>query len=156
MARFTLQSRAVLGFRGFGLPASFLAHCPFSPRATIPELTREAVVKWYSETGMPRARGVAQAAELQKKLNGIMPQPSSGVVKWRHTFGNDWTGDPAIFFWVTLTDEASKKGNLSKATEDFRKVLCERIDFQDDWDLIPYFNFRSESEQAKLNDEVYA
>lgn len=116
----------------------------------------EAVVKWYSETGMPQARGVAQAAELQKKLNGIMPQPSLGVVKWRHTFGNDWTGDPAIFFWVTLTDEASKKGNLSNATEAFRKVLCEPIDFQNDWDLIPYFNFRSESEQAILNDEVYA
>ena len=105
---------------------------------------------------MPQARGVAHAAELQKKLNGIMPQPSPGVVKWRHTFGNDWTGDPAIFFWVTLTDEASKKDNLSKATEAFRKALSKRIDFQNEWDLIPYFNFRSESEQAILNDEVYA
>ncbi len=35
-------------------------------------------------------------------------------------------------------------------------MLCERIDFQNDWDLIPYFNFRSESEQAILNDKVYA
>jgi len=105
---------------------------------------------------MPRARGVTQAAELLKELNGIMPQPSLGVVKWRHTFGNDWAGDPAIFFWVTLTDEASKKDNLSKATEAFRNELYKRIDFQNDWDLIPYFNFRSESEQAILKDEVYA
>jgi hypothetical protein len=105
---------------------------------------------------MLRARGVTQAAELQKKLNGIMPQPSPGVVKWRHTFGNDWTGDPAIFFWVTLTDEASKKDNLSKATEAFRNEFGRRIDFQNDWDLIPYFNFRSESEQAILKGEVYA
>ena len=93
---------------------------------------------------------------MQKKLNGIMPQPSPGVVKWRHTFGNDWAGDPAIFFWVTLTDEASKKDNLPHTTEGFKKVLSERIDFQNDWDLIPYFSFRSESEQALLNDEVYA
>jgi hypothetical protein len=105
---------------------------------------------------MPQARGVAHAAELQKKLNGIMPQPSPGVVKWRHTFGNDWTGDPAIFFWVTLTDEASKKDNLLKATEAFMKALDEHIDFQNDWDLIPYFSFRSESEQAILKGEVYA
>jgi hypothetical protein len=105
---------------------------------------------------MLQARGVAQSAELQRKLNGIVPEPSSGVVKWRHTFDNDWTGDPSIFFWVTLTDEASKKGNLAKTTEAFEKALCERIDFQNDWDLIPYFNFRSESEQAILNDEVYA
>ena len=105
---------------------------------------------------MPLARGVAHAAELQKKLNGIMPQPSFGVVRWRHTFGNDWTGDPAIFFWVTLTDEASKKDNLLKAVDGFRKALEERIDFRNDWDLFPYFNFRSESEQARLKGEVYA
>ena len=111
---------------------------------------------WYSGIAMSRARGIAQAAELQKRLNGIMPQPSPGVVKWRHTFGNDWAGDPAIFFWVTLTDEASKKDQLSQTTEAFKKALSERIDFQNDWDLIPYFSFRSESEQALLNDEVYA
>jgi hypothetical protein len=105
---------------------------------------------------MPRARGVAQAAELQKKLNGIMPQPSPGVVKLRHTFDNDWTGDPAIFFWVTLTDETSKRDNLLKATDAFMKALHECIDFQNDWDLIPYFSFRSESEQAILKGEVYA
>src|ERR1039458_8278022 len=104
---------------------------------------------------MSRARGIAQAAELQKKLNGIMPQPSAGVARWRHTFGNDWAGDPAIFFWVTLTDEASKKDKLSQTTEGFKKVIGD-IDFQNDWDLIPYFNFRSESEQASLKDEVYA
>jgi|SRR5580658_2169642 hypothetical protein len=105
---------------------------------------------------MIQARGVAHAAELQKELNSILPQPSPGVVKWRHTFGNDWTGDPAIFFWVTLTDEASLKDNLLKATKSFRQVLYERIDFQNDWDLIPYFNFRSESEQAILKGEDYA
>ena len=153
MARFTFSRGPCDVSRGFGLPSNFFAHCCLS---TIRGTRREAVVRWYSETDMPRARGVAQAAELQKKLNGIVPQPSAGVVKWRHTFGNDWTGDPAIFFWVTLTDEASKKDNLPKATEAFRKVLDERIDFQNDWDLIPYFNFRSESEQAILNDEVYA
>jgi len=105
---------------------------------------------------MSRARGIAQAAELQKKLNSIMPQPSPGVVKWRHTFGNDWAGDPAIFFWVTLSDDASTKDKLSQTTEGFKRVFSESIDFQNDWDLIPYFNFRSESEQALLKDEVYA
>jgi len=106
---------------------------------------------------MPQlARGIAQAADLQKKLNGIMPQPIPCVVKWRHTFGNDWSGDPAIFFWVTLTDEASKKENLSGTTSAFNNLITGRVDFQNDWDLIPYFHFRSESEQAKLQDEVYA
>ena len=102
------------------------------------------------------ARGIAHPAELQAKFNGIMPQPIPGVVKWRYAFDNDWSGDPAIFFWVTLTDEASKKENLSKTTSAFTKLLTGRIDFQNDWDLIPYFHFRSESEQAKIQDEDYA
>ena len=102
------------------------------------------------------AKGIAHAADLQIKLNGIMPKPSPGVVKWRHTFDSDWSGDPAIFFWVTLTDDASKKANLSEATGAFTKAITDRIDFLNDWGLIPYFNFRSESEQAKLKDEVYA
>jgi hypothetical protein len=124
-----------------------------STRLLAPRLRQ---LKWYSGTVMSRARGIAQATELQRKLNGVMPQPSPGVVKWRHTFDNDWAGDQAIFFWVTLSDEASKKDQLLQTTEAFKKVLSERIDFQNDWDLIPYFNFRSESEQALLKDEVYA
>jgi hypothetical protein len=102
------------------------------------------------------AKGIAHAADLQIRLNGIMPTPSPGVMKWRHTFGSDWSGDPAIFFWVTLTDDASKKANLSKATAAFTKAITDHIDFLNDWGLIPYFHFRSESEQAKLKDEVYA
>jgi hypothetical protein len=101
------------------------------------------------------AKGVAHAADLRIELNGIMPSPSPGVVKWRYTFDSDWSGDPAIFFWVTLTDDASKKANLSKATAAFTKVITDRIDFRNDWDLFPYFHFRSESEQAKLKDPVY-
>ena len=105
---------------------------------------------------MPRARGFGQTVDLQERLNRIGTQPTPGVAKWRYTFGNDWAGDPAIFFWVTLTDEESRKDRLAPATEAFRKLISNQIDFQNDWDLIPYFSFRSESEQAVLNDEVYA
>lgn len=106
---------------------------------------------------MPQlARGIAHALELQKKLNGIPPRPTAGVLKWKAAFGNDWSGDWAIFFSVTLKDEASRKENLSGTTSAFIKFLTDRIDFQSDWDLIPYFNFRSASEQAKLKDEAYA
>ena len=99
--------------------------------------------------------GIAQAAELQKKLNTIMPQPAPGVVRWQHTFGTDWSGDPAIYFWVVLTDEASKKENLKKSTDGFTNVISQQADFLNDWGLIPYFHFRSESEQEVLQDEVY-
>jgi len=104
---------------------------------------------------MTRPFGILQAAELQKKLNGIMPRPTPGVVRWNPTFGTDWSGDQAIYFWVVLTDEASKKENLKKSTDGFMNAISQQVDLLNDWGLIPYFHFRSESEQAALQDEVY-
>ena len=105
---------------------------------------------------MPRlARGISQAAELVKKFNGLAHVRIPGVVKWRYTFDNDWSGDPAIFFWVTLTEEASESANRREAKDAFIATINNHVDLAGDWDLIPYYNFRSQSEQAELKDEVY-
>jgi hypothetical protein len=40
-------------------------------------------------------------------------------VKWRYTLENDWSGDPAIFFWVIVTDEASEPRNLRQVKAAF-------------------------------------
>jgi hypothetical protein len=109
----------------------------------------------HSYLVVTRHFGFSQASELQKKLNGILPQPALGVVRWHYTYGTDWSGEPAIYFWVVLTDDASKKQNLRKATDEFTNVISRQVDFLNDWGLIPYFHFRSESEQEVLQDEVY-
>jgi hypothetical protein len=101
------------------------------------------------------ARGIAQASELVKKFNQLAHVVIPGVVKWRYTFENDWSGDPAIFFWVIVTDEASKPQNLRHAKAAFIATINNHVDLPGEWGLIPYFNFRSRSEQAKLGDEVY-
>lgn len=108
------------------------------------------------ESKMPQlARGIAQAAELVKRFNGLDHVGIPGVVKWRYTLDNDWSGDPAIFFWVTLTDEASKPANLRTTKNGFIGAIGNHVDLPGNWDLFPYYNFRSQSEQAKLKDEVY-
>jgi hypothetical protein len=101
------------------------------------------------------ARGIAQPSELVKKFNQLAHLAIPGVVQWRYTFESDWSGDPAIFFWVTLTDEASKPQNLRQAKAAFIVTINKHADLPGEWGLIPYFNFRSRSEQAKLKDEVY-
>lgn len=90
-----------------------------------------------------------------KKFNSLQHISLPGIVKWRHTIDNDWSGDPAIFFWVLLTDNASKPENLRKTTAAFMNLINSKVDLRGDWGLIPYFNFRSVSEQAELKDEVY-
>jgi hypothetical protein len=58
-------------------------------------------------------------------------------------------------FWVILTDEASKSPNLRQAKAGFIATINNHVDLPNEFGLIPYFNFRSRSEQAKLKDEVY-
>jgi hypothetical protein len=101
------------------------------------------------------AGGIAQPSELVKELNQLAHVVIPGVVKWPYTFENDWSGDPAIFFWVILTDEASKPENLPRVTAAFIANIEKHVDLLGEWDYIPYFNFRSSSEQAELKDEVY-
>ena len=99
-------------------------------------------------------RGVAHPTELIKHLNALGPFPS-GVVNLRYTVENDWTGDPAIFFWITLSDEAAGRAVLSQTSRRIMDFITQRLDPAGQWGLIPYFNFRSQSEQAKLKEEVF-
>jgi hypothetical protein len=99
-------------------------------------------------------RGVAQPMELIKHVNALAPYPS-GIVNLRYTVENDWSGDPAIFFWITLSDEAARPAVLSRTSRHIMDFLTERLDPIGQWGLIPYFNFRSQSEQAILKEEVF-
>jgi hypothetical protein len=98
--------------------------------------------------------GIAQPTELIKHLNALAPFPP-GVVNFRYTVENDWSGDPAIFFWITLSDEAADRTTLSQTTRRIINFIRQQLDPAGKWGLIPYFNFRSQSEQAKLKEEVF-
>jgi hypothetical protein len=100
-------------------------------------------------------RGVAQPRELIKSLNSLLHVMPPAVVRWRFTFGNDWSGDPAIFFWITLSDKASNPRKLRQVTSAIVDTITKKIDPLNQWGLVPYFSFRSQSEQAELKEEVF-
>ena len=99
-------------------------------------------------------RGVAQPVEFIKHLNALSPFPS-GVVNLRYTIDNDWSGEPAIFFWITLSDEAARPEVLSQTSRRIMDFITQRLDPMGQWGLIPYFSFRSQSEQENLKEEVF-
>lgn len=100
-------------------------------------------------------RGIAQQTELQKSLSALGRSIPDAIVNWRYTIGEDWSGDPAIFFWITLSDEAAKRWNLQDASRQIIDLVSLRVDPFGQWGLIPYFSFRSQSEQASLREEVF-
>jgi hypothetical protein len=100
-------------------------------------------------------RGAAQPPELTAKLIALKSSMPPVVVHWRYTIDKDWSGDPALFFWVTLSNDAAKPENLAASTTAVHTAILQHIDPIHDWGLIPYFNFRSQSEQAALKEEVF-
>jgi hypothetical protein len=99
-------------------------------------------------------RGLAQPTELIKKLNALAPYPS-GVVNLHYTVDDDWSGDPAIFFYVTLSDDAARREVLHTNARRVEDLIRQHLAPIGQWGLIPYFYFRSQSEQEKLKEEVY-
>ncbi|HXB72365.1 MAG TPA: hypothetical protein VNY05_29270 [Candidatus Acidoferrales bacterium] len=67
------------------------------------------------------------------------------------TLDNDWMGQPAVFFMVILSDAASRRDQLLKVTNHVSSVIVQQVQPLEQWGVLPYFNFRSQSEQAKIN-----
>lgn len=96
-------------------------------------------------------------AQLKQRLNdaiGLLnPQE---VVRVAYTIGHDSTEDPAIFFRIVLSDEASCEVRLASVTDRVASSLINSIGPIENWGLTPYFSFRSISEQRMRNDPEWS
>jgi len=99
-------------------------------------------------------RGLAQPAEIDKQFKSLPPFPP-GVVKVRYTLEDDWTGEPVIFFWITLSDDAARDEVLHQTSRQVRDFITERLDPMAQWGLFPHFYVRSQSEQEQLKDPAF-
>ena len=76
------------------------------------------------------------------------------VVRIRYNLGEDWSGDPSVFFRVLVTDEITHSDGwrvLAGQVKD--RVLSETEAYE--LGLLPYFNYRTVSEQAELNEKAW-
>ena len=78
------------------------------------------------------------------------------VVSVIPTLGDDWSGEPAAFFMVILSDAASQRDQLLNVSKKASFAIEQQVQPLDEWGVLPYFNFRSQSEQAKLNEPALA
>jgi hypothetical protein len=97
---------------------------------------------------------VTKQAEINAAIHRVQQTVGPDVVRIRYEIGEDWSGQWAIFFRVVLTDDAAKSRLCDVAT----KVVWElsrQLDFPG-MGVFPYHNFRSESEQATLQEPAWA
>jgi len=90
-------------------------------------------------------------AAVQRAVHALAP----GVVRIRYDIGADWTGEPSIFFRIVLADETARKPRLSETAQMVALILMREVK-ADEQGLHAYFNFRSLSEQAQLNEPAWA
>jgi hypothetical protein len=92
-----------------------------------------------------------QLKEFEEIVQQTAKKFPADVVRIRHSFGEDWSGDPAIYFRIVLSDEASRRERLADTTRRIRSELTDDL-LLDESEYIPYFDFRSRAEQDKLKD----
>ena len=93
-------------------------------------------------------------AVKQQQINAAIATVQREMTPWvRHIgydIGQDWSGQWAIFFRVLLSDEAAQSMLKDVATRVVWRT-SERLDLPS-LGLFPYFDFRTESEQARIHE----
>lgn len=97
-----------------------------------------------------------QQTQFQSAVNRAGQQLGPDVVDLTFTLGNDWSGEPAVFFMVILSNAASRRDQLLRTTNQVSNGIVQMVQPLEQWGVLPYFNFRSEAEQAKINQRSLA
>lgn len=97
------------------------------------------------------------AVQKQPQINVAVSEVERDLAPWvkriRYSIDQDWAGEWAIFFRVLLSDDAAQRMLKDVASQVVWRT-SERLDFPD-LNLFPHFDFRSESEQARLHDPAW-
>jgi len=90
----------------------------------------------------------------QAQVDRIARDLAPDVVRIRLNISQDWSNDPAIYFRVILSDEASRGDRLADVAARVRSKLFDELRL-DELDHISYFRFRSQSEQSELREKAW-
>ena len=93
--------------------------------------------------------------EITAAVSEVERLMAPDVVHIRYDLRDDWSGDPAVFFRVLLSDEASEQRRLHEIARRVERNLESLLDFSA-MGYFAYYNFRTASEQAVLREETWA
>jgi hypothetical protein len=96
--------------------------------------------------------GLAKREEIAAAVERAARALAPDVVRVQYRFGEDWTGDPSIYFGIILSDHAaSQEERLGEISRRVQATLEDAVNVEE-LGLQSYSRFRSASEQANLKD----
>jgi hypothetical protein len=97
------------------------------------------------------------STEVEKEVDAFIKTLGPEVVRVRYNIGEDWMGDPALYFRVVLADSVAVDRQIFADTAArIKAAFFEQLQPLENWGLFPHFNFRSNAEQIALNDPKWA
>jgi hypothetical protein len=100
------------------------------------------------------ARAFAHQAQFIAAIAQVALPPQ--VLSVTPTLGTDWDGESAVFFDVILADNSVPRPQLLAFTKGISQAIIQEIRPLEEWGVLPYFNFLSQSEQAKMKEPASA
>ena len=93
--------------------------------------------------------------QITAAIAHVMKEMTPAVQRINYEVAQDWAGDWAIFFNVLLSDEASERDRLREVAPRILRLISHDLDIPSHG-MLPHIHFRSQSEQAELNDPAWA
>jgi hypothetical protein len=70
--------------------------------------------------------------------------------------GTDWGGEPAVFFELVLADGTFSSAQAGEFTRKISHEIIRQIRPLEDWGVLPYFDFPTQSEHARMAEPLRA
>jgi hypothetical protein len=100
------------------------------------------------------ARAFAQQAQFLTAIAHVPLPPE--VVSVKPTLGNDWDGEPAVFFRVIVADNAVPRPQLLEFTKKISQAIIQQIRPLEEWGVLPYFDFLTQGDAARIHEPTWA
>lgn len=104
---------------------------------------------------MQVAKAFVQQSQFLAAIADAARVLPSAVVSVTPSLGTDWNGESAVFFQIVLTDGMSRSQLLS-LTQQISRAIVQQVQPLEEWGVLPYFDFNTQSEQAEIQEPTQA
>ena len=98
---------------------------------------------------------LTDTAELNGAIGRVSKKFRGDVMHIYFEAGSDWMGVDSIFFKIVVSDQASRPARLRELSQRIVLALMNELRTEEKG-VHTYFNFRSQTEFAEMNDPAWA
>ena len=96
------------------------------------------------------ARAFAQQQQFLSAISKLSRGLPESVLSVVPTLGTDWNGESAVYLQIIIADNAVPRSELLAFTKGISHDIVQHIRPLEEWGVLPYFNFLTQSEAERM------